>query len=92
MEAFALAFSAENPHALRNILLVILTILYLIVLIVLFLHLRRANQKVADKMKQLQEEKKAAEASKPTEEEPLMHKLHTVHPRTEETHTDPKAS
>ena len=91
MEAFALAFSAENPHALRNILLVILTILYLIVLVVLFLHLRRANQQVADKMKQLQEEKKAAEASKPTEE-PLMHKLHTVHPRTEETHTDPKAS
>lgn len=91
METFSLAFSAENPHALRNILLVIITILYLIVLILLFLHLRRANQKAADKMKQLQEEKKAAETSKSIEE-PLMHKLHTAHPRTEETHTDPKAS
>lgn len=89
METFALAFSAENPHALRNILLVIITILYLIVLVILFLCLRRANQKVADKMKQLQKEKKAAEISKPTEE-PLMHKLHTAHPHTEETHTDPK--
>lgn len=92
MEAFALAFSADNPHALRNILLVIVTILYLIVLVVLFLHWQRANQKVADKMKQLQEEKKAAEAAKATKEEPLMNKLHTAHPRTEEIHTDPKGS
>lgn len=92
MEAFALAFSADNPHALRNILLVIVTILYLIVLVILFLFWQRANQKVADKMKQLQEEKKAAEAAKATEEVSLMHKLHTAHPRTEETHTDPKAS
>lgn len=92
MKALAFAFSAENPHALRNILLVIVTIIYLIVLVVLFLHLRRANQKMADKMKQLQAEKRAAEAAKAAEEEPLMSKLHTAHPRTEEIHTDPKAS
>ncbi len=92
MKALAFAFSAENPHALRNILLVIVTVIYLIVLVVLFLYLRRANQKVADKMKQLQMEKKAAKELEEEAEEPLMSKLHTARPRKEETHTDPKAS
>ena len=45
MKALAYAFSAENPHALRNILLVAVTIAYLVVIVVLFLRLRHANQK-----------------------------------------------
>ena len=53
MKALAYAFSAENPHALRNILLVAVTIAYLVVIVVLFLRLRHANQKMADRMKEL---------------------------------------
>ena len=49
MKALAYAFSAENPHALRNILLVAVTIAYLVVIVVLFLRLRHANQKMADR-------------------------------------------
>ena len=37
MKALAYAFSAENPHALRNILLVAVTVAYLAVIVVLFL-------------------------------------------------------
>ena len=66
MKALAYAFSAENPHALRNILLVAVTIAYLGVIVVLFLRLRHANQKMADRLKELsqqkQEEKAAQEA------------------------------
>ena len=51
MKALAYAFSAENPHALRNILLVAVTVAYLAVIVVLFLRLRHANQKMADRMK-----------------------------------------
>ena len=53
MKALAYAFSAENPHALRNILLVAVTVAYLAVIVVLFLRLRHANQKMADRMKEL---------------------------------------
>ena len=83
MKALAYAFSAENPHALRNILLVAVTVAYLAVIVVLFLRLRHANQKMADRMKELNKQKQA---------EPLTSKLHTCRPRTEETHTDPKVS
>ena len=92
MKALAYAFSAENPHALRNILLVAVTIAYLVVIVVL-LH---ANQKMADRMKELSKQKQAEQAAKEAEtaaqEEPLTSKLHTCRPRTEETHTDPKVS
>ena len=90
MKALAYAFSAENPHALRNILLVAVTI------VVLFLRLRHANQKMANRMKELSKQKQAEQAAKEAEtaaqEEPLTSKLHTCRPRTEETHTDPKVS
>ena len=86
MKALAYAFSAENPHALRNILLVAVTVAYLAVIVVLFLRLRHANQKMADRMKELNKQKQAEQ------EEPLTSKLHTCRPRTEETHTDPKVS
>ena len=89
MKALAYAFSAENPHALRNILLVAVTIAYLVVIVVLFLRLRHANQKMANRMKELSKQKQAEQAAK---EEPLTSKLHTCRPRTEETHTDPKVS
>ena len=89
MKALAYAFSAENPHALRNILLVAVTIAYLVVIVVLFLRLRHANQKMADRMKELSKQKQAETAA---QEEPLTSKLHTCRPRTEETHTDPKVS
>ena len=59
MKALAYAFSAENPHALRNILLVAVTIAYLVVIVVLFLRLRHANQKMADRMKELSKQKQA---------------------------------
>ena len=88
MKALAYAFSAENPHALRNILLVAVTVAYLAVIVVLFLRLRHANQKMADRMKELNKQKQAEQAA----EEPLTSKLHTCRPRTEETHTDPKVS
>ena len=57
MKALAYAFSAENPHALRNILLVAVTVAYLAVIVVLFLRLRHANQKMADRMKELNKQK-----------------------------------
>ena len=59
MKALAYAFSAENPHALRNILLVAVTVAYLAVIVVLFLRLRHANQKMADRMKELNKQKQA---------------------------------
>lgn len=96
MKALAYAFSAENPHALRNILLVAVTVAYLAVIVVLFLRLRHANQKMADRMKELNKQKQAEQAAKEAEtaaqEEPLTSKLHTCRPRTEETHTGPKVS
>ena len=96
MKALAYAFSAENPHALRNILLVAVTVAYLAVIVVLFLRLRHANQKMADRMKELNKQKQAEQAAKEAEtaaqEEQLTSKLHTCRPRTEETHTDPKVS
>ena len=93
MKALAYAFSAENPHALRNILLVAVTVAYLVVIVVLFLRLRHANQKMADRMKELKQAEQAAkEAETAAQEEPLTSKLHTCRPRTEETHTDPKVS
>ena len=53
MKALAYAFSAENPHALRNILLVAVTIAYLVVIVVLFLRLRHANQKLLHRKNRL---------------------------------------
>lgn len=67
MKALAYAFSAENPHALRNILLVAVTIAYLVVIVVLFLRLRHANQKMADRMKELSKQKQAEQAAKEAE-------------------------
>ena len=63
MKALAYAFSAENPHALRNILLVAVTIAYLVVIVVLFLRLRHANQKMADRMKELNNQKQAGQTA-----------------------------
>ena len=67
MKALAYAFSAENPHALRNILLVAVTVAYLAVIVVLFLRLRHANQKMADRMKELNKQKQAEQAAKEAE-------------------------
>ena len=71
MKALAYAFSAENPHALRNILLVAVTIAYLVVIVVLFLRLRHANQKMADRMKELSKQKQAEQAAK---KQKLLHR------------------
>ena len=72
MKALAYAFSAENPHALRNILLVAVTIAYLVVIVVLFLRLRHANQKMADRMKELSKQKQAEQAAKEVYQSLLM--------------------
>ncbi len=96
MESLLAAFSAENPHALRNLLLIVVTVLYLLAMVILFCLFWRANQKLIERKRQLKQSQQSQlqqlPPSPPLQEDDITNKSDTVHPHRSETHTDPKVS